>query len=155
MSEEEFQNNEEEEALMKLASAMKDGTSSEDERQNIHTFLTNVVNVEEIERSSKVGNLRDDKDINELGLPAWHVRGALEMSRISDKIMQNTFFKEYFDKQALETLGTSLSREGFLIRQGTTSTKQVADITRRKKVSKGFLGKEKVEEQGGDTTIAR
>jgi hypothetical protein len=144
-----------EEAIMKIAGAMKDSGTTQDERHNIHTFLTQVVNTEEIDRVSKVGNLRDDREINELGIPDWHVRGALKMSRISDKVMDNDFFKEYFDSQARETLATSLSREGFIIRQGTTSTKQVADITKRRKVSKGFLGKEKVEEQGGDTTTAR
>ena len=141
-----------EEAIMKIASAMKDNAPTQEERQNIHTFLTNVVQTEQIDKLSKVGNLRDDKEVNELGVPRWHVRGGLEMARISDKIMNNNFFKEYFQAQVSETLATSLSREGFLIRQGTTSTKQVADVTKRRKINKGWFGKEKVEESGGDTT---
>lgn len=143
-----------EEAIMKIAQAMKDNVPNQDERQNIHAFLTNIVNTNSIpEGSTKIGNLKDDSDYNELGIPQWNVRGALKMARISDKIMDNDFFKEYFEAQALETLATSLSRNGFLIRQGTTNTKQVADITKRKTKTKGFLGKEKVEETGGDTTV--
>lgn len=139
-----------EEAIMKIASAMKGNTPSQDERNNVHTFLTKVVEVEDTENISRVGNLRDDNTLNELGIPKWTVRGALEMGRISDKIMDNTFFKEFFEAQAKETLTTSLSREGFLIRQATTTTKAVADVTKRRKTNKGMFGKKNVEETGGD-----
>ena len=141
-----------EEAIIKIATAMKENAPSQEEKQNVHTFLINVVETDEIKKTAKVGNLRDDKEINELGLPRWNVRGALEMARISDKIMDNTFFKEYFQEQAWETLATSLSREGFIIRQATTTTKQVADATKRKKINKGMFGKKTVEESGGDIT---
>jgi len=153
MSEEEKKNEElsDEEAIMKIAAAMKDSTPSQEEKQNIHTFLINVVETEDIAKTSKVGNLRDDKEINELGIPRWNVRGALEMARISDMIMDNKFFAEYFNRQANETLGTSLSREGFMIRQATTTTKQVADATKRRKTNKGMF-KKTVEESGGDIT---
>lgn len=134
-----------EEAIMKIAAAMKDNAPSSEDRQSVHTFLHNVAIAE---KSTKVGNLRDDKDMNELGYPIHNVRGALEMARISDKIMDNNFFKEYFEAEAEETLATSLSREGFLVRQATTSTKQVADVTKRRTVNKGWFGKKKVEETG-------
>lgn len=141
-----------EEAILKIAQAMKDNAPSQQDRENVHTFLLNVVQEEEILKSSKIGNLRDDRELNELGIPIWHVRGALDMARISDKIMDNNFFKEFFEAQAAHTLSTSLSREGFLIRQATTTTKQVADTTKRKKINKGMFGKKTIEEQGGDTT---
>lgn len=139
-----------EEAIMKIAAAMKDNAPSTEDRQNVHTFLINVVQGENIERVMKTGNLRDDKEINELGVPQWTVRGALSMARISSKLMNNNFFKEYFEAQALETLGTSLSREGFLVRQATTTTKAVADVTKRRKINKGMFGKKNVDESGGD-----
>jgi len=137
-----------EEALMKIAAAMKDNAPSAEDRQSVHAFLHNVATAEE---TTKVGNLRDDKEMNELGTPAHNVRGSLEMGRISEKIMSNDFFRDYFKAEAEETLATSLSREGFLVRQATTSTKQVADVTRRKKINKGWFGSKKVEESGGDT----
>ncbi len=139
-----------EEAILKIAQAMKDTSPSLEDKQNVHTFLINVVQAEDTSKIIKTGNLRDDKEINELGVPRWNVRGALEMARISDMLMDNEFFKKYFEAQAKETLGTSLSREGFVIRQATTTTKQVADATKRRKVNKGMFGHKTVEESGGD-----
>ena len=136
-----------EEALMKIASAMGKNAPTAEDRQSVHQFLHNVATADE---TKKVGNLRDDKDMNELGLPVHSVRGSLEMARIADKIMNNKFFKEYFEAEAEDILATSLSREGFLVRQATTQTKNVADITKRRKINKGWFGKEKVEESGGD-----
>ncbi len=136
-----------EEAIMKIAAAMKDNTPSLEDKQSVHAFLNNVATAD---KTTKVGNLRDDKEMNELGSPAHNVRGSLEMARISDKIMDNEFFKEYFEAEAEETLATSLSREGFLVRQATTSTKNVADVTKRRKINKGWFGSKSTEESGGD-----
>lgn len=139
-----------EEAILKIAQAMKDNAPTQEDKHNVHMFLTNVVKEEGIGHSSKIGNLRDDKDMNELGVPTWNVRGCLDMARISDKIIGNVFFKEFFENTAIDTLATSLSREGFLIKQATTTTKQVADATRRRKINKGMFGSKKIEESGGD-----
>jgi hypothetical protein len=139
-----------EEALMKLAQAMKDSVPNADDKQNVHTFLLNVVKEKETPHIIKIGNLRDDKELNELGRPIWTTRGSLGMALIADKIMGNDYFKEYFEADAAITLGTSLSREGFLIRQSTTTTKSVADVTKRRKINKGMFGKKNVEETGGD-----
>ena len=68
--------------------------------------------------------------------------------------MDNNYFKDYFLDEGEITTATSLSREGFLVRQATTQTKQVADVTRRRTVNKGWFGKEKVNESGGDVTGA-
>ena len=137
------------EAILKIAAAMKDNAPTAEDRQSVHAFLHNVATAEE---TTKVGNLRDDKEMNELGVPNHNVRGSLEMARISDKIMDNEFFKSYFKAEAEETLATSLSREGFLVRQATTVTKNIADVTKRRKVNKGWFGKSKVEESGGTDT---
>ena len=139
-----------EEAILKIAQAMKDNAPSQEDKQNVHTFLVNVVKEQEIGSVIKIGNLRDDKEINELGVPMWNVRGALEMAMVCNKIMGNTFFKEYFEESAKITLGTSVSREGFLIKQATTQTKQVADATRRRRINRGMFGTRKIEESGGD-----
>ena len=80
-----------------------------------------------------------------------HILFIINM-RISEKIMNNPFFKDYFEAEAEDSLATSLSREGFLVRQATTMTKNVADITKRKKINKGWFGSKKVEESGGDQT---
>jgi len=139
-----------EEAIIKIAQAMKDSAPNSEDKQNVHTFLMSVAQAEDSSKILKTGNLRDDKDLNEIGIPRWNVRGALEMARISDMLMDNDFFKEYFEAQAKETLSSSLSREGFLIKQATTTTKQVADATKRRKVNRGMFGNKTVEESGGD-----
>ena len=137
-----------EEAILKIASAMKDNAPTAEDKQSVHTFLFNVATAKD---TRKIGNLRDDKDINELGMPSHNVRGSLELARISDLIMDNEIFTNWFNNEAEATLATSLSREGFLVRQATTQTKNVADVTRRKKVNKGWFGKKTIEESGGES----
>lgn len=136
-----------EEAILKIASAMKDNAQTAEDKQSVHTFLFNVATAED---TRKIGNLRDDKDISELGMPSHNVRGSFELARISESIMDNDIFAKWFKAEAEETLATSLSREGFLVRQATTQTKQVSDITQRKKINKGWFGT-KTEESGGET----
>lgn len=134
-------------ALMKIAQAMKDNAPSPDEKQNVHTFLQSVVTCKD---STKVGNLRCEPKLDELGLSPHTVRGNKELSLISEKIMNNKYFADYFKQEAEDTLATSLSREGFLVRQATTTVKSIADITKRRKINKGMFGSRKIEEQGGD-----
>jgi len=139
----------EEEALLKIATLMKDNAPTQEEKNNIHTLLNNIIQAID---TTKAANLRDDKELNELGIPEHTVRGAKSMALIAEKIMDNEYFKEYFEKEAENTLATSLSREGFLVRQATVQTKQVADVTKRRKINKGWFGTKKIEESGGDTT---
>ena len=138
-----------EQALLKLAQAMKDNAPTQEDKQNVHVFLMNVATADD---TTKTANLKDDKDFSELGIPSYTVRGAKEMALVADKIMGNNYFKDYFQKEAEITLATSLSRDGFLVKQATVQVKQVADMTKRRKINKGWFGKEKIEEQGGDTT---
>ena len=143
------ENMSDEEALRRITLAMKENAPSQDDKNNMHTFLLNVVQAEDIDKITKVGNLKDDKDFNELGNPIWTVRGALDMAMISDKLMDNSFFRGFFEAQAKNTLITSLSREGFLIKMNATTTKQVADTTKRRKINKGMFGR-KTEETSGE-----
>jgi len=138
-----------EEALLKIAQAMKDNAPTQEEKTNVHTFLRDVVMAKD---TTKIGNLQVDKDMNELGIPAHTVRGCKEMARISERIMNNNFFRDYFNSESEDTLATSLSRGGFLDRLATIQTKQIADITKRKKINKGWFGKSKTDESGGDIT---
>ncbi len=155
MSEEENKSNEttmsEEEQIMKLASNIKDAMGTMDDKHNIFTFSEKVIKQTD---NRKIGFLRDDKEMNELGYPVRTVRGSLRLALISDKLMDNEYFKEYFEEEANITLATSLSRNAFLLRNASTQTKQIADITRRKKESKGLFGKKTNEEAGGDTLTA-
>ena len=149
MPEQQTENISDEEAIMKIAMAMKDNAPTLEEKHNVHKFLFDVVIAKD---STKIGNLQVDKELNELGLPEHTVRGSKSMQLISNKIMDNEYFAGYFEQEAEDTLATSLSREGFLIRQATVQTKNIADLTKRRKINKGWFGKQKVEESGGDTT---
>ena len=139
-----------EEAILKIAQAMKDTPTPED-KVNVHTFLRDVV---VNKNPTRIGNLRDDDKLNELGNPQWTVRGSLDMVKLCDKIMGNEFFIDFFQASAYDTLSTSLSRGGFLVRQASVQTKQIADVTKRRKINKGMFGQRKIEESGGDTTGA-
>lgn len=139
-----------EEAILKIAAAMKDNAPATEDKVNVHTFLLDVVKADNITKVSKIGNLRDDKEMNELGKPVWNARGSLGMALVSDKIMDNKYFKEYFEADAAITFNTSLSREGFLVRQATINTKAVADVTKRKKYNTGMFKKGIAESSGGD-----
>ena len=134
-------------AIMKLAAAMKGNEPTTDDKQSVPAFLFNVATAED---TTKTGNLDNDKDNNELGLPAHNVRGSLRLARISSQIIDNTYFTTWFKAEAEETLATSLSKGGFLVRQATTQTKNVADVTKRRKVNKGWFGSKTVESSGGD-----
>jgi len=139
-----------EQAILRIAQVMKDNAPTPDEKVNVHTFLREVVVTPD---TTRVGNLRVDKDVDELGIPSYTLRGSKELSLISDKIMDNDYFKEYFEQHSQDTTATSLSREGFLLKQATTSTKNISDITKRRKYNKGWFGKNKVTEESGGQTI--
>lgn len=138
-----------EEAIRQLALAMKDNAPQLEDKHTVHTFLHNIAISKD---TKKVGNLRDDEKMNELGSPTHNVRGSFDMARISKEIMGNDYFAGWFKSEAESTLATSLSREGFLVRMGTTTTKQIADITKRRKINKGWFGSRTTEVSGGDTT---
>lgn len=137
-----------EQAILRIAQVMKDNAPTPDEKVNVHTFLREVVVTPD---TTRVGNLRVDKDVDELGIPAYTLRGSKELSLISSKIMDNEYFKDYFEQHSQDTTATSLSREGFLLKQATVQTKKIEDATRRRKTNKGWFGKSKTESSGGDT----
>lgn len=108
-----------------------------EEKQNVHTFLTKVVTEK---NTTKIGNV----SIEELGVPKQTIRGYKEMALISDKIIQNDFFKEYFSQEAENVLSTSLSKDGFLVKQATLTRKEMSDVTKPKTVNKGWFRKKEV-----------
>lgn len=153
MPEDNEENMSDDEVIMKIAAAMKDNVPVGDEKDNVHTFLKSVVTEKD---TTRIGNLRDDKDLNELGIPQHNVRGNFSMAQISKGLMDNDVFFEWFNNQGQMLLSTSLSREGFLVRQATTQTKNIGEITKKRVSSKGLFGKDKnVQEQGGDPYLNR
>lgn len=103
-----------------------------DEKDNVHTFLRKVA---EASDTVKTGNLEKE----ELGQPQLNVRAYKSLALISNKIMGNDYFKEFFDMESEIVTGSSLSKEGFLDKLAITSNRQIEDVTRPKKENKGWF----------------
>ena len=126
--------NAEEAAVLYKALATSESSPMPEEKFNTHTFLHRVATADD---TTKIGFLTSE----ELGRPLYPVRALKEMAVDADKIMNNQFFKDYFNAQAEVTTATSLSYLGFLVKQATTTTKQVADVTKPKTENKGWFKK--------------
>ena len=116
------------ESLQKIADAMYVNAQGHDERHNVFTFLNNVATAAD---TTKTGFLRDDKDLNEIGVPKLPVRSFHSLALISDKIMGNDYFKDYFLSEAEIITKTSLSRNAKLIGLAVLQKREVADVSRR------------------------
>jgi len=106
------------------------------------SFFTKVITNDD---SSKIGNLSEE----ELGSPQIPVRTSQELGLFCNEVCNEKEFGEYFNKKAEIILSTSLSKEGFLLRQVGTNRKEIADVTPRRKENSGwFKRKNKQENQG-------
>lgn len=83
-------------------------TPRADDKANAHTFLTKVA---EADDTTKTGNLND----TELGMLPSTQRSYKELALICGGIMDNKYFKDYFEKEAEILTSTSLSKNAKLI----------------------------------------
>ena len=111
-----------------------------EEKYNVHLFLHRVATSED---TIKVANLNQE----EVGIPTHSVRSLKGLALISDKIIKNKLYSDFFNAESEILTASSLSKEGFLVKQATTSTRNIADVSKAKKQNKGwFRRKEKPEE---------
>jgi len=111
-----------------------------DSKQNIHSFLTNVIKTGD---TTKVGNLTQD----ELGLPKLPVRTLKELELFCEDIYQDDGWADYFKKLSEIQTSTSLSKDAIVLRLSVTQKKELADVTpKNKKTNKGWFKK-----KGGDS----
>lgn len=122
--------------IQQLAGLLSQSQSSvvPEEKFNVHTFLHKVASEDD---TTKVGYLEPI----EIGTPVHTVRSLKGFALIADKIIENPLLKEYFEAQSEIVTSTSLSKEGFLVRQATTQTRNVADVTKRYKPNKSWFKK--------------
>lgn len=133
-----------EQQLKELASflAASGSTPQAEEKYNVHLFLHRVATSDD---TTKTGNL----DEKELGLPKYPVRALKEMALISEDLVQIDGLKDYFLKESEILTSTSLSKNGFLVTQATTTTRQIADVTKKKMTSnKGWFKKKEPQVMG-------
>lgn len=113
------------------------GAAVPTDKENIHTFLNKVATSDD---TTKTGYLTED----ELGISKFSVRSYKSFALLSDKILVNDYFKDYFEKESEIITASSLSKGGFLIKAAITTKKELADTTKKQSVNKGwFKRKEK------------
>ena len=111
-----------------------------EDRDNVHTFLRKVA---ESKDTTKTGKLKEE----ELGQLDQTVRSYKELGLISGKIMNNDYFRDYFNDEAEIVTSTSLSKDGFLTSLAVLTRKEIADKTNTThKKNKGWFGKKKSDE---------
>jgi hypothetical protein len=115
-----------------------------DQKHNVHEFLHSIATESD---TTKVGFLKEE----ELGQPKHPLRGNKEFALIAKSIIGNDYFADYFKAEGEITTATSLSRDGFLVKQGTTTTKQLADITKVRKENKSWFKKKEPEDKSLQT----
>ena len=115
-----------------------------DEKYNTHVFLHRVATADD---TTKVGNLSDV----EVGKPEYAARALKQMALVASDIIDNDELSKFFLKESEILTATSLSKEGFLVRQATTTTRQIADVTKKPKAENKSWFKKKDNTAGGET----
>lgn len=133
-----------EDELMKMAQLMG-ATPQPEDKQNQFTFINNVATTLD---TTRVGNVSEV----ELGNPKYPIRSLKNLALICDKIMENDVYRDYFLAESEIVTSTSLSKEGFLVNKSNTTTRQIGDITKRRRPNRGwFSRKEPTEGNYADT----
>ena len=129
-----------EEQIAEMVEKMVGVTPQPEEKTNVHTFLTKVAQEDD---TTKLGYLKEE----ELGMPQIPVRSDKSLALWCDVVMENPFFMKYFLKESEDTTSTSLSREGFLVKQATLQKKEIADTTRKHTTNKGWFKRKEPKEE--------
>jgi len=111
-----------------------DSAPMPEEKHTVHTFLYRIATAPD---TTKVGFL----DAEELGKPRHPLRAYKEFALLSKEVIDNPYLANIFAQHAEILTSTSLSREGFLVKQGTTQTRQISDITRKRSQNKSWFKK--------------
>lgn len=111
-------------------------------KANLHTFLTNVVKMND---TTRTGNLSMD----ELGMSILPLRTNKELSLFCKDLAGNDVWADYFEKMAQIGTSTSLSKDGFLLKVAITNKKEssLADVTPKKSNGGWFKKKEPEDKQ--------
>ena len=79
-------------------------------------------------------------------MPRLPTRSDKSLALFSGELIENKFFKSYFEKESEITTSTSLSRDGFLTKLAVLQKKEIADTTKPKKINKGWFKKKEDKE---------
>ena len=117
------------------------GTPVSEEKHNVHTFLHKVATSDD---TTKLGYLREE----EIGMPKHPIRAYKQFALMSDKIIDNPLFNEYFLAESEIVTSTSLSRDAKLLNLAVIQRRQVEDITKPKVVNKSWFKKKEPTQEG-------
>lgn len=131
----------EKEALFNYVS--QGGAPAPEEKYNVHLFLHRVATADD---TTKVGFLGDA----EVGMPKYPTRALKNLSLIASDIIGNKAISNFFLKESENVTSTSLSKQGFLVKQATTQTRNIADVSKLKKPNKGWFSKKEDKEEEKD-----
>jgi len=132
-----------EEELNALSSAISYGAPVPEEKHNVHSFLSKVAKSGD---TTKTGNIAPE----ELGRPVLSMRACKELALISEKILGNDFFRDFFLKEAEIITSTSLSKDAKLLELAVVQRRELADVTteKQKKENKGWFKPKNPEPSG-------
>lgn len=106
-----------------------------DEKQNVHKFLHDVA---ESFDTTKTGYLKEE----EIGTPINPVRTLKGIALICEDIIDNPLFANHFKNEAEILTSTSLSKDAKLLELAVTTTRQIADVTKKsRKENKSWFKK--------------
>lgn len=108
------------------------GAGMPEEKHNVHSFLNKVTSTDD---TTRVGNLSAE----EVGTPLLTLRTHKELSLISEKIIGNDFFRDYYKDRGEILTSTSLSKDAKLISLAVIQKRQIEDITKPKKENRGWF----------------
>lgn len=110
------------------------GTPVTEEKHSVHTFLHKVATSDD---TTKLGYLREE----EIGMPRHPIRAYKNFALMSNKIIDNPFFRDYFVSESEIVTSTSLSRNAKLLNLAVIQRRQVEDITPPRKENKSWFKK--------------
>jgi len=128
-----------EEELAERLSQLVGSSPTPEEKQNIHTFLTKVIQEED---TTKLGYLKDD----EIGMPTHPLRTYKDLELFCKSVANMDYYGEYLGAKANILTGTSLSRDGKLINLSVIQKKELTakDLSSTKENKGWFKPKKEV-----------
>ena len=124
---------EEQEQLEELMKSY--GSPTPEEKHTVHSFLHKVATSKD---TLKTGNL-DKEEVGSVRLP---VRSVKEFELMSRKLCADSMMADYFKDEAEIITASSLSKDGFLVRQSTLQRKELSDSrTKPRKENTGWFKK--------------
>lgn len=132
-----------EEEKIALMQAAGYGSPLPEEKPSIHLFLEKVVKSSD---TTKLGNLQKE----EIGIAKIPLRTYREIANFCERVADKPGMAEYFRKKGEILPATSLSNEGFMMRLAATTRREIANVTKRRSINKGWFGQRKEVVEGGD-----